>query len=41
MVSFIVIAIPMTMGLWGMAISLVIVNLLKILMIMLVGNLKI
>ena len=43
MISFIVLAIPMTiaMGLWGMAISLVIVNLLKILMIMLVGNLKI
>ena len=40
---FVVIAIPMTiaLGLWGMAIALVVVNLIKILIIMSVGCAKI
>lgn len=39
LIAFVIIAIPMTMvwNLWGMAIALVIVNLIKILMIMIVG----
>jgi len=43
LIAFVIIAIPMTMvwNLWGMAIALVIVNLIKILMIMIVGCRKI
>ena len=43
LIVFVVIAIPMTFafGLWGMAIALVAVNLIKILIIMAVGCAKI
>ena len=43
LIVFVVIAIPMTiaLGLWGMAIALVVVNLIKILIIMAVGCAKI